>query len=103
MDDSPDNCQLGVDDATGCSTNGDIIGQHDKLDVEHGTLPYSADRDTRTILVIPIQTGLRTVWFLVYKNRMHGCRGTHVRIGGIRDKRLADLLWTWGWSSREAD
>ena len=58
MDDSLDDCHLRIDDAARCSTDGDIIGDHDKFDVQYGTLAYPSNRNPSTVLVISIQVGL---------------------------------------------
>jgi len=97
MDDPLLNCRLRINDATRCSTNGYIIGKHNKFDVQHGTLPNSTDRDTCTILVIPIQARLRTVRLFVHEYGMHRIGRASRRIGGIRNKRLAHLLWARRW------
>ena len=103
MDDSLDHCHLRIDDAAHCSTDGDIIGEHNKFDVQYGTLAYSSNRDSSTVLVISIQAGLRAVRLLMHEYSMSGSRGTTQsrRIGDVHHQGLTHLLWTRRWPPRK--
>lgn len=65
--------KLRIDDTACCSSDGDIIAQHDKLDVQHAAPPYAPNVDPSPILVVPVEPWLRSVDLLVHNDHLLGC------------------------------
>jgi len=59
------NGQLCINDAAGRCADGDIVGEDNELDIQDTTSPDAAYRDTGTILIIPVEPGLRAIWLIV--------------------------------------
>jgi hypothetical protein len=61
-----------VDDTARSRSDTDVVDETHKLDVENWAFSYPPDVDTTPVLEVTIQSRLRTIRFLVYKDGLFG-------------------------------
>ena len=87
-----EHCVLRIDDTARRRTDGDIVGQDNKLDVQNGAGAYPPDVYPRAILEVPVQARLWPVGLVVHGDALHGGRGAPLglHVARVRPEDVGD-------------